>query len=465
MALNHNTNETWRLVKVTSSTIRPFGVVALLFGLIAVLGYMSAFEELYRPIHNGSATHPLTALTISAIGMALYCNIKRPPHIALQRFFSIIAITFTVARILEVLLSSELTHYFVPFQRIVSEEVLAGKHNSMGMNTAIMLCGLGISILLSSYKQSISSQFVASIAGSIPLVSFLGYAYGIEGFYGEMSMLTAIAGFALSLATIFLSANKGVMRALLSPHIGGRVARYQALAGYLVPCLFGLLVIKSIVSNETSFFGIFVIGVCWFILIMAGVSAFFTELVDEQRRETLKELTLMATTDELTGLPNRRVFIERVELELSRGERVTSSLWLLMVDVDNFKKINDTEGHAMGDKVLKVIAQSLKSSIRQIDAVGRMGGEEFAILLPDTPLEGAQRVAESIRSNIESTEIKGWTESYGPVTISIGVAKATESNSFQTLLNKADEALYKSKDYGRNTVSFYSHDLDKTLKE
>ncbi len=460
MTLNNSTNEAWRLVKVTSSTIRPFGVVALLFGLLAVIGYMSAFEELYRPINNGSATHPLTALTISAIGVALYCNIKRQPHIALQRFFSIIAITFTVARILEVLLSSELTHYFVPFQEVVSEEVLAGKHNSMGINTAIMLCGLGISILLSSFKRSISSQFVASIAGSIPLVSFLGYAYGIDGFYGEMSMLTAVAGFALSLATIFLSANKGVMRALLSPHIGGRVARYQALAGYLVPCLFGLLVIKSIVSNETSFFGIFVIGVCWFILIMAGVSAFFTELVDGQRRETLKELTRMATTDELTGLPNRRTFIERVELELSRAERVSLNLWMLMIDVDNFKEINDTEGHAMGDNVLKAIAGILKSSVRQIDAVGRLGGEEFAILLPDTPLEGARRVAESIRSNIESEVIKGWTDSYGPVTISIGVAKAGINDSFQALLDKADEALYDSKHSGRNKVSFDPKSLE-----
>ena len=130
-------------------------------------------------------------------------------------------------------------------------------------------------------------------------------------------MLTAISGFALAMATFCLSASKGILRALLSPYIGGRVARYQALAGYLVPCLLGFLVIKSIVSNQTSFFGVFVIGVCWFILIMAGLSAFVTELVDEQRRDTLNEMTLMATTDELTGLPNRRTFIERAELELS----------------------------------------------------------------------------------------------------------------------------------------------------
>ena len=109
----------------------------------------------------------------------------------------------------------------------------------------------------------------------------------------------------------------------------------------------------------------------------------------------------------------------------------------------------------MGDKVLKIIAQTLKSSIRQIDAVGRLGGEEFAILLPDTPLEGTQRVAESIRRNIESEHIKGWTDTYGAVTISIGVAKAVPNETFQSLLNKADEALYASKSAGRNVVSFY----------
>ncbi|MDG6098409.1 GGDEF domain-containing protein [Alteromonas sp. ZYF713] len=399
MTLNHSTNETWRLVKVASSTIRPFGVVALLFGIIALLGYLGAMEEFYRPLDNGSATHPLTALTISAIGFALYCNIKRPPHITLQRLFSVIAIAISLSRIIEVLINTEFTSFFVPFHELVTREVVAGKSNIMGINTAFMLGGLGVAILLSSFKFSILSQFIASISGSLPLISFLGYAYGIDGFYGDMSMLTAIAGFALSLATIFLTASKGVVRALLSPYIGGRVARYQALVGYLVPCVLGFLVIKSIVSNEANFFGLFVIGVCWFILIMAGVSAFFTELVDGQRRETLKELTRMATTDELTGLPNRRTFIERVELELSRAERITLNLWMLMIDVDNFKKINDTEGHAMGDNVLMAIAGILKSSVRQIDAVGRLGGEEFAILLPDTPLEGAKRVAEGIRGN------------------------------------------------------------------
>lgn len=164
MTSNQTQNETWRLVKVASSTIRPFGVVALLFGLIAILGYLSAFEEFYRPIAYGSAAHPLTALTISAIGIALYCNIKRPPQIALQRFFSLLAIGICLSRATEILFESEFTHHFVPFQGVVSQELALGKHNSMGLNTAIMLGGLGLSILLASLKQPILSQFIVSMA-------------------------------------------------------------------------------------------------------------------------------------------------------------------------------------------------------------------------------------------------------------------------------------------------------------
>ncbi|MDP2633280.1 MULTISPECIES: GGDEF domain-containing protein [unclassified Pseudoalteromonas] len=130
-----------------------------------------------------------------------------------------------------------------------------------------------------------------------------------------------------------------------------------------------------------------------------------------------------------------------------------------MLDVDHFKSVNDRAGHAIGDKVLIAIASTLNNCVRETDSVCRLGGEEFAVILPNIDKDGAEVTAEKIRTAIERTDIPEYTDIYGQVTTSIGIAKAEENETIDTVLTNADKALYLAKESGRNkSVLFIPQD-------
>lgn len=173
-----------------------------------------------------------------------------------------------------------------------------------------------------------------------------------------------------------------------------------------------------------------------------------------ENRNARNELEHRAYSDYLTGLANRRYFIEQAELELSRHNRYENKLSLIMLDIDYFKKINDTYGHNVGDLVLQKIAEVSRSILRDIDIIGRIGGEEFAILLPETSLEDSIKVAERLRVEISNASVI-LENSEVTFTSSFGVVAANKSN-IDELLIKADKALYKAKESGRNRVCTFS---------
>ena len=156
----------------------------------------------------------------------------------------------------------------------------------------------------------------------------------------------------------------------------------------------------------------------------------------------------------MTGLANRRYFIEQAELELSRHNRYSTELSLIMLDIDFFKKINDTYGHNVGDLVLQKIAEVSRTILRDVDIIGRIGGEEFAILLPETNIEDSIKVAERLRTEISNASVFLEKEEV-KFTSSFGVVAANKSN-IDKLLIKADKALYKAKESGRNRVCSFS---------
>jgi diguanylate cyclase (GGDEF)-like protein/PAS domain S-box-containing protein len=172
------------------------------------------------------------------------------------------------------------------------------------------------------------------------------------------------------------------------------------------------------------------------------------KLYQEQIEEANRQLSLLAVTDELTGLKNRRALQVRLEEEFRLSRRYEHPLSLLMIDVDHFKKFNDTYGHLAGDEILKGVALWLRDLVRTTDLVARFGGEEFAVLLPNTDLGGALLLAERVRAAIARPR-----PDLKLVTISIGVSSLTTDHSdVNAFLSDADEALYQAKAAGRNCV-------------
>lgn len=165
-----------------------------------------------------------------------------------------------------------------------------------------------------------------------------------------------------------------------------------------------------------------------------------------------RRLQLLASTDELTGLPNRRALIAYVEHRVRQARREQGTLSVLMIDVDRFKRINDTHGHAVGDEVLRHIAQVLPTGLRGRDRLGRLGGEEFLVVLPGAALDQAAQVADRMRAAIAATPLIGAAGKLH-FTVSIGVAElGMTSEPVAALLARADAALYQAKGNGRNAV-------------
>lgn len=167
-----------------------------------------------------------------------------------------------------------------------------------------------------------------------------------------------------------------------------------------------------------------------------------------ERKKIEEELKAAATLDKLTGIYNRRMFESILDGELVRAERYKSPLSLIMIDVDHFKKVNDTYGHQVGDTVLQTLAVIVKDNIRKSDVFGRWGGEEFMVLAPETAGEETLELAEKIRRLIE----KHTFEKAGKVTISCGIAQFRERDTVDSILKRTDDGLYQAKHQGRNRV-------------
>ena len=171
-----------------------------------------------------------------------------------------------------------------------------------------------------------------------------------------------------------------------------------------------------------------------------------------RRIRLYQEVERLAMTDSLTEMSTRRYFMERFEEELNRAKNRRSGLAFLMIDVDHFKKFNDQYGHMVGDQILREMGGIIKENIREIDIAGRYGGEEFCVVLPDTDEKGGVYVAERIRVAAEKTQIKSYDTKVN-ITISIGLAGFPKSGrTLPELIQKADKALYKAKESGRNQV-------------
>lgn len=188
---------------------------------------------------------------------------------------------------------------------------------------------------------------------------------------------------------------------------------------------------------------------------ISPATIFKFSLADEDEKIAFDELYELGVLDPLTSVNNKRSFIARLKEELSHSRRTKIDLSLLMIDIDFFKKINDTYGHLAGDHVLIKLSKILQAMTRHEDIVARYGGEEFAVILRNTNEDGATLLAERIRTSVEGNILK-FEEDEIKITISIGIASLSEKNDFESythFIAAADKCLYFSKEHGRNRTT------------
>ena len=189
-----------------------------------------------------------------------------------------------------------------------------------------------------------------------------------------------------------------------------------------------------------------------------GAVVVFHDISENKRRE--EALVALANTDALTGVANRRHFLERLQAELGRVSRHATQASLLMIDLDHFKQVNDNFGHATGDEVLRNLAALSRQTLRHSDVIGRLGGEEFAALLPDDDAVSAMQTAERLRKALETHPVRTADGTAVTVTASIGVTRLRpDDRKPETPLGRADNALYQAKNEGRNRVMLHLSDI------
>ena len=188
-------------------------------------------------------------------------------------------------------------------------------------------------------------------------------------------------------------------------------------------------------------------------IVYRGSPARVMAMRDITERKSLEdELRHLARTDFLTGIRNRRHFMELAETEVLRAKRYGHVLSVAMIDIDRFKIINDSYGHDVGDRAIKLCAQTCGEQLRTIDVFGRLGGEEFGVLMPETGIEAAAAVAERLRSAMEVASLSVGTESVS-CTLSIGVTSRLQEEGLDQILGRADRLLYQAKGEGRNRIA------------
>jgi len=178
---------------------------------------------------------------------------------------------------------------------------------------------------------------------------------------------------------------------------------------------------------------------------------------EEEKKQLIEKLNYLSATDSLTGLRNRRALTDTLHHEIERSQRYDTELSLILCDLDKFKPINDTYGHAAGDAALQAVSEALKTSLRKTDILGRYGGDEFMIILPETSLAGAKMLAEKVRLAVSAIELSVANNKRIGLSLSLGVAGCcAPAENIDTLVRLADSALYASKQGGRNKVSVMS---------
>jgi diguanylate cyclase (GGDEF)-like protein len=411
-------------------------IATLVISSLALIGHLIQIEALYRPLPElgGINTYTSSVATVLAIGIILIR----------QGYYRLFVITM-----MAILALFCLAYFPLKLYQVTTNKTATPLSNGMAWNTALMYGLYASALFFQGHQRYIVVQSLLGVALLFPLLSFTGYLFQLSALYGSMSPISTVLGFLLFLSISCLSANRWALKAVLSPYIGGKIARAQLSLGWVLVLIIGRIAYEP-TGLQSHYVGV-VVATCWLISITAVVSALAYENIDKARRKMQRSLYEASIKDLLTNIPNRRFFFEQAQQLLELSKRTNTPISLIMLDIDNFKSINDHYGHIVGDEVIKSVAQIMQNNRRLSDLICRYGGEEFLVLLVNTNIDGALLVAEDIRTKIEHNQITTKEQNTISITISLGiVSQAHCEHSLSELIAHADSALYQAKKRGKN---------------
>ncbi|MGB7440155.1 MAG: EAL domain-containing protein [Coleofasciculaceae cyanobacterium] len=333
------------------------------------------------------------------------------------------------------------------------EAVDAAAQGRMAPNTALNFVLIGVAEWLLAKKFYTSAQSFSLLTFLIAFLGLLGHLYGITSFYGVgsltgMALHTSISFIFIAVGVLFARPDQGLMTVISGDLAGGRMARRLALAVISVPPFLGWLVMAGkqlhLYDDELG-----IVILCILYIVILGVLIWWNA-------KTLGEVDYRGLHDLLTGLPNRIFFYQRLSESLAEVRSSKSTLAVLFLDLDRFKKINDTLDHQVGDELLKAVALRLKGCLQAHEMLARWGGDEFAVFLPEVgDREEGANIAQSFLDVLKPPF--GLKNHNLHISSSIGISfYPSDGENSKTLMKNADFALCNAKKQGRNNYQFYN---------
>jgi diguanylate cyclase (GGDEF)-like protein len=416
-----------------------FALCSFLIAVSALVACHLALVDIIRPLPEGPAVHPLTSLSVILLSVCVVLTMQ-----GVRLFVDGVCAVVLLGAVAQLVFPGEASHWLQTFNPTPD-----GPESVVSTSTALCLLLLAVSLLLRQYRNAVVSQMLSVLAYGAPAMALVGIVLGVQNPHADMSLTTVLMLIPLCVATALRTVYHGFLRALLGPTRVSALARRHLALVMMAPYLLGLGILG--ISPETADISIVILIVVssqTVGLVVAFLALSFCNL--ERRSNVLqRRIETQARRDGLTGAMNRASFTNHARREIDQHRKIRSNVSLLFVDVDHFKRINDTFGHNTGDQVLKRIIRRARGCLRSGDTVARWGGEEFVVLLPSTDLNGALLLAEKIRQCIGVEQLDELATGL-QVTVSIGCAEMSSGEGLDELVCRADRALYEAKHRGRN---------------
>lgn len=429
------------------------GCTAALLGLlILIVGWGFDIIRLTSVLPGAASTKANTALAIAALGVSLALSNREFGTRAVGRPMAVLALTIGL-----VTLAEYAFHWQSGIDQLLiidTSRPLAEYPGRPAIATAVMIGLLAAGRLCGRRPVLAGAKTLTALAAAlIAWASFTGYVFGPQALkevalFDSVALPTAAAVLLLALGTLAAEPISWPIRMAMAKGIGGTVCRWLLPPAILAPPALGWILSRAGAAStypDAFLWALYSVatslGAVWLILLLAHR----IELIDAERTFA----TRMSLHDPLTGLANRRAFDAFLFEAFSLARRHGHALSVSLLDIDHFKSYNDEYGHPAGDELLKSLGRLLSSLARETDMVARIGGEEFAIALPETDLDGARVISERMRAEVERSAIFRRA-----ITVSMGVAAiSAETPDASALVAVCDTALYRAKKAGRNRVS------------